>query len=151
MGGAISCNNGDYIDGLCYSKCPPNWEHVPGMPYHCRKPGAAPYGRGVGTIPGCGKNQVKSGALCYDDPGPDWKVIAGVAWQNCPKGMKDIGAFCVPEFGSADTPWYLSIYMLGLAALMIVIPIAYFRIRSMVSVVTTATGGRRGRHRTKTR
>ena len=145
MGGAISCNNnGDYIDGLCYNKCPEGMEHVPGMPYNCKRPGAAPYGRGVGTIPGCAKGQVKSGALCYEDPGPGWRVIAGVAWQDCPAGYKDIGAFCVPGLSFGGGPWYLSFYMLIAAVAMIIIPIGYFRVRSMLSIASSVTGsGRR--------
>ena len=149
MGSAPSCNNGDYIDGLCYNKCPAGWEHVPGMPYNCRKPGASPYGRGVGTIPGCAQGKVKDGALCYDDPGPGWRVVAGVGWQDCPAGFKDIGAFCVPGIGdTANTPWYLTIYMLIAAVAMVLVPIVYFRIRRLTAVVT---GGKRGGRGGKTR
>ena len=150
MGNGPSCNNGaDNVDGLCYNKCPDGWEHVPGMPYNCRKSGVSgPYGRGVGTLPGCGKNQVKSGALCYDDPGPGWKVVAGVAWQDCPDGFKDIGAFCVPGLSIGGGPWYMSIYMLIAAIAMVIIPIAYFRLRALTAV---ATGGKRVGRGTKTR
>ena len=123
-------------------------EHVPGMPYNCKRPGAAPYGRGVGTVPGCAKGQVKSGALCYDDPGAGWRVVGGVAWQDCPEGYKDIGAFCVPGLSMNAGPWYLSFYLLLAALAMLIISIGYFRLRSLTAV---ATGGRRGGRGTKTR
>lgn len=53
------------------------------------------YGRGVGKIPtNCSVEQVKSGLLCY--PKQDgYKVVAGVAWQNCPANYKDTGGHCL--------------------------------------------------------
>lgn len=36
----------------------------------------------------------QSGALFYADPGPDYDVVAGVAWQRCPSDTKDTGVRC---------------------------------------------------------
>jgi hypothetical protein len=67
-----------------------------------------------------------------------------VAWQDCPAGYKDIGAFCVPGLSFGGGPWYLSFYMLIAAVAMIIIPIGYFRVRSMLSIASSVTGsGRR--------
>lgn len=126
------------IDGLCYKKCPPGQVHVAGMPYHCKKEGVGGvYGGGVGTIPGCPPGQKQSGALCYDDPGPGWRVVAGVAWQDCPPGSKDIGAFCIPGAGDAGSkPWYLSTYILIAACIIIAVSILYWRARKVYAMVT---------------
>ena len=42
----------DNVTGLCYKKCPPGFQRVPGMPYLCYsgKRGLS-YGRGVGDVP----------------------------------------------------------------------------------------------------
>ena len=97
------------IDGLCYKKCPEGWEHVPGMPYNCRLGGApGPYGRGVGTIPGCDPQHVQSGALCYDPPEKGWYLLGGTYWQNCPEGATDIGVACQRDGysrGVGGIPW----------------------------------------------
>ena len=85
----------DKVDGLCYKKCPEGWEHVPAMPYNCRLSGApGPYGRGVGTIPGCDPQHVQSGALCYDPPAKGWYLLGATYWQSCPEGARDIGVAC---------------------------------------------------------
>lgn len=159
MGNTPSCNNdGVYIAGLCYNRCPDGMEHIPGAPTFCKPVGDAPTSYTPANDPGvpmtCGQGKVQSGALCYDDPGPNWKVVAGVAYENCPAGMKDIGAFCIPGAGDAPpTPWYLSFYMLIAAVAMVVIPIIYFRfiyfrLRASTAV---ATGGKRGGRGRKTR
>ena len=36
----------------------------------------------------------QSGALFYADPGADYDVVAGVAWQRCPAGATDTGIRC---------------------------------------------------------
>ena len=151
MGNTPSCNNnGVYIAGLCYNRCPDGMEHIPGAPTYCKPVGDAPTSYTPTDDPGepmtCPQGKVKDGALCYDDPGPDWKVIGGVAYKNCPAGSKDIGAFCIP--GEGSTPWYLSFYMLLGAVGAIIISILYFRIRALTAV---ATGGKRGGRGTKTR
>src|SRR5580700_2238556 len=63
------------------------------------------YGRGVGTVPStCGPGQEKSGLLCYANAKPGYKNIAGVAWQVCPPGWRDDGAFCRDAY-SRGTLW----------------------------------------------
>ncbi len=50
--GATSANHPDYVDGMCYKKCPENLPaHVPLMPYLCYKGEGLSYGRGVGVVP----------------------------------------------------------------------------------------------------
>lgn len=97
------------VDGLCYKKCPDGWEHVPGMPYNCRLIGSpGPYGRGVGTIPGCDPQHVQSGALCYDPPQKGWHLLAATYWQDCPGGATDIGVACQRDGynrGVGGIPW----------------------------------------------
>lgn len=42
----------DYIDGLCYKKCPNGMQRVAGMPYLCYKGSRGlSYGRGTGDVP----------------------------------------------------------------------------------------------------
>ena len=49
----------------------------------------------TGTIPDAAPpGSVKSGLLYYKDPGPDYNVVAGVAWQKCPPGTRDTGLRC---------------------------------------------------------
>ena len=117
------------IASLCYRNCPEGKEHVPGMPYLCRTKGDASYTRGVGGIPGCPKGQVKDGALCYDDPGPGWRVVGGVAYQDCPEGSTDIGLFCIP--GGSQ----LGIVLVGV--LFTILPIVYFIRRLFFSAATS--------------
>ena len=50
-GGVCSGDHPDKIDGLCYRKCPPGTEHVPGMPYVCRAPGEISYTRALTDCP----------------------------------------------------------------------------------------------------
>jgi hypothetical protein len=69
-----------------------------------------------------------------------------VAWQDCPEGYKDIGAFCVPGLSMNAGPWYLSFYLLLTALAMLIISIGYFRLRSLtaVAMAKAGVGGRRG-------
>jgi hypothetical protein len=89
----------------------------------------------------CGPGKVKSGALCYPDPGPGWTVKAGIATkQGCPPGFKDDGELmCLPG-GGGSTPWYLSFYMLMIACAIIALCVIYWRVRAVYSMVV---GGRR--------
>ena len=42
----------EYVDGMCYRKCPADYPHrVPGQPYNCYKGGELSYDRGGGRIP----------------------------------------------------------------------------------------------------
>ena len=43
---------------------------------------------------------VKSGLLYYKDPGPDYNVVAGVAWQKCQPGMTDTLTRCEDVYGN---------------------------------------------------
>ena len=142
------CPGKDLIDGLCYDKCPNGMEHIPGAPTYCRPIGVTETSYTPTDDPGvpmtCPKGQVQSGALCYDDPGPGWKVVAGVAWKDCPAGSKDGGAICIPAGMSGDAPWYLSFYMLLTACGIIVACIIYWRLKMMYSIVTGS-----GRRRTR--
>jgi hypothetical protein len=55
----------------------------------------------TGTIPDTPPpNTVKSGALYYADPGPDYTVVAGVAWERCKPGMTDTGVRCEDIYGN---------------------------------------------------
>lgn len=38
-GGTCPADHPDYVDGLCYKKCPDGYIHTEGMPYTCRKEG----------------------------------------------------------------------------------------------------------------
>lgn len=50
--GAITSEHPDYINGLCYRKCPEDKPfHVGGAPYLCSVGGNLSHTRGVGTIP----------------------------------------------------------------------------------------------------
>lgn len=40
-GGKCPADHPDYIDGLCYRRCPDGYIHTEGMPYTCRKEGAS--------------------------------------------------------------------------------------------------------------
>jgi hypothetical protein len=135
------------IDGLCYDKCPAGMEHIPGAPTYCRPIGVTETSYTPTDDPGvpmtCPKGQVQSGGLCYDDPGPGWKVVAGVAWKDCPAGSKDGGAICIPAGMTGDAPWYLSFYMLLTACAIIVACVFYWRVRRMYAMVT-GSGRRRG-------
>ena len=55
----------------------------------------------TGTIPDHPPpNTVQSGALYYADPGPDYTVVAGVAWERCKPGMTDTGVRCEDIYGN---------------------------------------------------
>jgi hypothetical protein len=43
---------------------------------------------------------VKSGLLYYKDPGPDYNVVAGVAWEKCKPGMTDTLTRCEDVYGN---------------------------------------------------
>ncbi len=135
------CGDGHESGGLCYKKCPEGMEHIPAEPWHCRVKGVgASYDTGVGGIPDCPPGQRKDGALCYDDPGPDKKVVGGVAYDNCPEGSKDIGLFCVP--GGGTTPWYLSIYIFIAAWILSGVCVLYFRYGMKADIaMSSASGG----------
>lgn len=121
-----SCPEGKVLEnGLCYNPCPqgfksdgatmcykqyPEWESN-GMLHTLtsitKKIEAEP-GKPLSRCP-AGKRQ--EGALCYDDLGPDWRLVGGTAWKNCPDGFRDDGALCngglhdvghglLPEYGS---------------------------------------------------
>lgn len=47
-----SAENTDFVDGLCYKKCPADKpHHVSGMPYLCATSSELSYSRGGGTVP----------------------------------------------------------------------------------------------------
>ena len=55
----------------------------------------------TGTIPDTPPpDTVKSGLLYYKDPGPDYDVVAGVAWQKCKPGMTNTGIRCEDIYGN---------------------------------------------------
>lgn len=137
------CGDKVYIAGLCYDKCPNGMEHIPGAPTFCKPPGDFPVSYTPGNDPGtpmdCPAGKVKDGALCYPDPGPDWKVVGGVAYKYCPAGFKDIGAFCIPT--GANAPWYMSIYLL-LAAILIIVGAGFYLRFAMRNPAVVAAGAR---------
>jgi len=58
--GALSNDHPEYVDGLCYKRCPINLPaRIPGMPYLCYKGEGLSYGRGVGRVP----NMVRFGRI----------------------------------------------------------------------------------------
>jgi hypothetical protein len=124
-GGVCSADR-EKVSGMCYAKCPAGQNRMNLEPWHCVKPGVgSTYWTEVGKIPGCPAGQVKSGLLCYEDPGPGWTVTLGVAAKNCEAGQTDIGLFCMPS--ATNTPWYLSLYMLATAILITILCVVYFR------------------------
>ena len=55
----------------------------------------------TGTIPDTPPpGTVKSGLLYYKDPGPDYNVVAGVAWEKCKPGMTDTLTRCEDVYGN---------------------------------------------------
>lgn len=55
----------------------------------------------TGTIPDTPPpDTVKSGLLFYKDPGPEFNVVAGVAWEKCKAGMTDTGVRCEDIYGN---------------------------------------------------
>jgi len=88
------------IDGLCYKRCPPGSDHVPGMPYNCKKAGVPlSQGRGAGVPMKCAPGEIqKSAGLCYDAcPSGYQDQSLGLCSQACPSGSKDFGVGCTRE------------------------------------------------------
>lgn len=55
----------------------------------------------TGTIPDTPPpGTIQSGLLYYADPGPDFNVVAGVAWEKCKPGMTDTGVRCENVYGN---------------------------------------------------
>ena len=111
-------------NGLCYDPARPGWQCEAFLCYkdypdfenngmlHTRQNITKKILIDTGTVPDtCPSGQVKDGALCYDDQGPGWDIVAGVAWGGCPAGSEDQGALCsnlttdtgrIPDVGSCD-------------------------------------------------
>ena len=89
------------IDGLCYKRCPPGMDHVPGMPYNCKQAGVPlSQGRGAGTVLKCAPGREQRGALCYDKCDVHNTATVNYERRNdniemcstiCPPGSKNIG------------------------------------------------------------
>jgi len=126
------------IDGLCYNKCNEGEEHIPGMPYLCRVKGhGLSEGRGAGGIPNCGSNTNsdhphQDAALCYRNAPRGYNnSIAGVEWQQCPKGTTDFGVGCTREsymIGVGKLAWFWTIVTVVII-LAVIGAVAYLRVR----------------------
>jgi hypothetical protein len=92
------CNdNQELIGALCYDKCGPGKEKVPGMPNQCRTVGDASYERGFGDMPKCGPGTTEFEGLCYYVT-PGYTVTsAGLESDPCPPGSFDFGVGCTRE------------------------------------------------------
>ena len=67
-------DNTDKIDSLCYAKCNAGEEHVPGMPYLCRKSGGLLVQEKI-KMGVCPPDKDRIGAQCFkkcSDYGPGW-------------------------------------------------------------------------------
>ena len=100
-------------NGLCYKKPLPGWKCES---FLCYKDYPEFENNGMlhtfahvtkkilldtGTIPDTPPpGTVKSGLLYYKDPGPDYNVVAGVAWQKCPSGFTDTLTRCEDVYGN---------------------------------------------------
>ncbi|WP_375744444.1 metallophosphoesterase [Corallococcus interemptor] len=117
-----TCNRGKlYQAGLCYERCkedftgvgPVCWADCPDGYKDdgalCRKAAIIipkdSYGRGAGSVFGCGDNQEQDGGLCYPKCKSGYNGVGPVCWQKCPDGYKDDGALCRRDakIKSADT------------------------------------------------
>jgi len=86
------CGDKERIDSLCYTRCDPGWEHMPGMPYMCRKAGGQSYRTATATptsqgklgslpnssIPKCPQGTEEVNGLCYSMCPPNFKRIPGI-------------------------------------------------------------------------
>ena len=92
--------NQERIGLLCYDKCPPNMEKIPGFPNQCRTIGeGASYERGFGDIPTCRPDQSQDSlGLCYNNPEPPFvKTTLGMMSDVCPEGSFPFGVGCTRE------------------------------------------------------
>ena len=90
------CGDKENIDGLCYNRCDPGWEHIPGMPYLCRKIGGQSYitqtalpaskpklgNLPVSLVPNCPQGTEEVDGLCYSMCPQNYKRIPGQPY-NC--------------------------------------------------------------------
>jgi hypothetical protein len=89
--------NQERIGSLCYDKCPPGKEKVPGFPNQCRTIGEVSYERGFGDMPTCGPGTTEFQGLCYYlSPGFEIKS-AGLETEPCPPGSQYFGVGCTRE------------------------------------------------------
>ena len=111
--GGCSDPDSENQNGLCYKKPLPGWKCES---FLCYKDYPEFENNGMlhtfahvtkkilldtGTIPDTPPpGTIKSGLLYYKDPGPDYNVVAGVAWQKCPSGFKDTGVRCEDVYGN---------------------------------------------------
>lgn len=141
-GGGLKCDdNHDMVDGLCYNKCPTGSTHATAMPYLCQSGGHGPsYTANTGTIPGCKPGQVKSGAVCYDEPPPGYHNLAGTEWQDCPPGARDSGVGCFRESYTRDIgaiPWVGLFLNKGIVASICIAIALYIVIRIGYSIYSS--------------
>ena len=113
QGGCGDDPNMENQNGLCYPKAQPGYKCEA---FECYKQYPEFESNGMlhtlinmtkaikmdtGTIPDTPPpGTVKSGALYYADPGPDYSVVAGVAWEKCKPGMTDTGVRCEDIYGN---------------------------------------------------
>ena len=92
--------------GLCYKRCDDSYKSDGATMCYKQYPGweqndattITQVGKVLHANPGkplsqCAPGQDKEGLLCYDKPKDNYHRIASTAWQNCPDGWKDDGAF----------------------------------------------------------
>ena len=111
--GGCSDPNDENQNGLCYPKPQPGYKCEAFMCYkqypdfenngmlHTLINMTKAIKMDTGTIPDTPPpDTVKSGLLYYKNPGPDYDVVAGVAWQRCLPGMTDTGIRCEDIYGN---------------------------------------------------
>lgn len=89
-----SCSSDrDKIDGLCYAKCNTGEEHVPGMPYLCRKSGGLLVQEKM-KIGVCPPDKDRVGAQCFKrctEYGPGWtRTVEGTCRAPVYQGLEVI-------------------------------------------------------------
>jgi hypothetical protein len=111
--GGCSDPDSENQNGLCYKKPLPGWKCESFLCYkdypefenngmlHTFAHVTKKILMDTGTIPETPPpDTVKSGLLYYKDPGPDYNVVAGVAWQKCPSGFTDTLTRCEDVYGN---------------------------------------------------
>lgn len=112
----LNTNKPEYIDGLCYAKCPPGHVHVPGAPYTCR-PEPCPDGysnTGVTCYRApdtklawytkdaaisrwvCPDNYTNNSGICWTNscPSGSYTTTAGMCMDNCAPGYNNVVGVC---------------------------------------------------------
>jgi len=89
------CREGFHgVGPVCWGSCPTGYSDDGGT---CRRDvhivTKSSYGRGIGTVPGCGEKEYDAG-LCYNRCREGFHGVGPVCWGSCPTGYSDDGGTC---------------------------------------------------------